>query len=122
MANFLLADDEKQVEQLIRFKLTKEGHSLDYVENGEDALKKVLDKNNKYDIIILDIMMPVYDGIYALKKIRELESYKKTPIIMLTAKSNENDVIQGYDLGATEYITKPFSPSEFYARIKKYLS
>lgn len=122
MALFLLADDEKQVEQLIRFKLTKEGHSLDYVENGEEALKKIEDTSKKYDVIILDIMMPVYDGIYALKKIREIEAYKKTPIIMLTAKSNENDVIQGYDLGATEYITKPFSPSEFFARLKKYIN
>ncbi len=121
MALFLLADDEKQVELLIRFKLTKEGHTLDYAENGEEALKKIAETTKSYDIIILDIMMPVYDGIYALQKIREIEIYKKTPVIMLTAKSNESDVIQGYDLGATEYITKPFSPSEFYARIKKYL-
>jgi DNA-binding response OmpR family regulator len=121
MALFLLADDEKQVEQLVRFKLSKEGHSLDYVENGEEALKKIHESTEKYDVIILDIMMPVYDGMYALKKIREIEVYKDTPIIMLTAKSNEADVIKGYDLGATEYITKPFSPSEFYARIKKHI-
>ncbi|MBP7654570.1 response regulator transcription factor [Candidatus Dependentiae bacterium] len=121
MALFLLADDEKQVEQLIRFKLSKEGHFLDYVQNGEEALQKIGDISKTYDVIILDIMMPVFDGIYALKKIREIDKYKKTPIIMLSAKSNENDVIKGYDSGATEYITKPFSPSEFYARIKKYL-
>ncbi|HPN30559.1 MAG TPA: response regulator transcription factor [bacterium] len=121
MAQFLLADDEKQVEQLIRFKLSKEGHSLDYSQNGEEALQKIADGSKIYDVIILDIMMPVFDGIYALKKIRKIDKYKKTPIIMLSAKSNENDVIKGYDSGATEYITKPFSPSEFYARIKKYL-
>lgn len=121
MALFLLVDDEKQVEQLVRFKLSKEGHSLDYAENGEEALKKINKSTEKYDVIILDIMMPVYDGIYALKKIREISEYKNTPIIMLTAKSNESDVIKGYDLGASEYITKPFSPSEFFARIKKYI-
>lgn len=122
MALFLLADDEKQIEQILRFKLTKEGHNLDYVMNGEEAYKKTQDISITYDVIILDVMMPDFDGIYALQKIREIERYKSTPIIMLTGKSSEDDISKGLQLGATEYITKPFSPSQIIEKLKKYVN
>ncbi|HOK41734.1 MAG TPA: response regulator [bacterium] len=122
MANFLLADDDKFIEKIIRFKLEKEGHTLDYAVNGEEALNKLTQGSKKYDIIILDIMMPVCDGLYTLKKIREINEFKNTPIIILSTKNREEDIILAYELGATEYIIKPFSPYEFYVKIKKYLT
>jgi len=121
MAKILLADDEQHIEMLVRFKLSKEGHSMDYAKDGEEALAMIEAETSDYDAVILDIMMPVFDGIYVLKKIRENLRFKDLPVILLTAKSQEKDVIIGYNAGATEYITKPFSPSEFYARIKRHL-
>jgi len=121
MALLLLADDEVHVGNIVRFKIEKEGHTLDYVANGEEAFDKLYNKAIKYDIIILDIMMPVYDGFEVLKKVKEIKGYKDTPVIMLTGKSKEKDISQCYDLGANEYIIKPFSPSDFHEKIKKYL-
>ena len=121
MAKFLLADDEHQIEKIVRYKLEKEGHTLDYAENGELALNMIMSDSSDYDAIILDIMMPKLDGLTLLRKIRNISKYKNIPVIMLTAKSEDYDIKAGFEDGASEYITKPFGLSDFYLKVGRFL-
>ena len=110
----LLADDEKDLSKAIGTILTYSNYDVDIVSNGKEDLDKV---NNKiYDLIILDIMMPVMDGIQALKEIRK--NNIKIPVILLTAKSQVDDKVEGLDSGANDYLTKPFDKKELLARIR----
>lgn len=109
----LIVEDEKNISDIIKFNLAKEGISSDQAFDGKDGLDKVV--SNDYDLILLDIMLPVMDGFEVCKKIRKS---KRTPIIMLTALEEENDKIKGLEIGADDYITKPFSPKELIARVK----
>ena len=112
MYNILVCDDEKEIVSAISIYLEKEGYSVLKAYNGKEALNVI--KENEVHLVILDIMMPVKDGIETLKDIR----MKKTvPVIMLSAKSEDEDKIEGLDLGADDYVTKPFNPSELIARV-----
>ncbi len=115
----VLAEDEPQIARLIEFKLKKEGYSVTWKENGEEALKAI--KEDKPDIILLDIMMPVMGGYEVLRRLKEDENLKSIPVIMLTARAQEKDVVKGIDMGAEDYITKPFHPAELLARVKRIL-
>lgn len=115
----VLAEDEPQIARLIEFKLKKEGYDVTWKENGEEALKAI--KADKPDLILLDIMMPVMDGYEVLRRLKEDENLTDIPVIMLTARSQEKDVVKGIDLGAEDYITKPFHPAELLARVKRIL-
>ncbi len=115
----ILAEDEPQIARLIEFKLRKEGYSVTWKENGEEALKAI--NEDKPDLIILDIMMPVMGGYEVLRRVKEDENLKSVPVIMLTARGQEKDVVKGIDLGAEDYITKPFHPAELLARVKRIL-
>lgn len=115
----VLAEDEPQIARLIEFKLKKEGYSVTWKENGEEALKAI--KADKPDLILLDIMMPVMDGYEVLRRLKEDENLKSIPVIMLTARAQEKDVVKGIDMGAEDYITKPFHPAELLARVKRIL-
>lgn len=112
----LIVDDEKEIRDLIDIYLKNEGYKTLKAENGITALKLL--KNNNIDLILLDIMMPKMDGIETCMKIRE---EKNTPIIMLSAKSEDIDKIMGLTTGADDYITKPFNPLELVARVKSQL-
>lgn len=112
----LIADDEERIRKLIEAYLKKEGYNVICASNGAEALE--LFNKNKIDIIVLDIMMPVMDGWTVCKKIRKTSNI---PIIMLTAKSEEDDEILGFELGADNYVTKPFSPRVLTAKIKSLL-
>lgn len=112
----LVADDEKEIRDLVEIYLEAEGFNIDTVSNGEEALKAVNEK--EYDLVILDIMMPKMDGITTLINIRKEYTM---PVIFLTAKSEEIDMIQGFTLGADDYIAKPFSSMELIARVKAQL-
>ena len=112
MYNILVCDDDKEIVKAIEIYLSKEGYNILKAYNGQDALKLV--KNNSIHLIILDIMMPVKDGIETLKEIRKDYSI---PVIMLSAKSEDEDKIKGLDLGADDYVTKPFNPLELIARV-----
>ena len=114
-----LAEDEPQIARLIEFKLKKEGYDVTWRENGEEALKAI--KADKPDLILLDIMMPVMDGYEVLRRLKEDENLGDIPVIMLTARAQEKDVVKGIDLGAEDYITKPFHPAELLARVKRIL-
>lgn len=113
----VLAEDEPQIARLIEFKLEKEGYQVTWKENGEEALKAI--KADKPDLILLDVMMPVMDGYEVLRRLKEDESLKSIPVVMLTARAQERDVVKGIDLGAEDYITKPFHPAELLSRVKR---
>lgn len=116
MKNILIVDDEPHIVELIKFNLQKEGYNTFEAENGNDALDII--KNNKIDMVILDIMMSDKDGYEVLKEIRFNKTTKNLPVILLSAKSEEIDRILGLELGADDYISKPFSVKELVARVK----
>ncbi len=115
----VLAEDEPQIARLIEFKLKKEGYQVIWKENGKEALEAI--KEDKPDLILLDIMMPVMGGYEVLRHIKKDEGLKDIPVIMLTARAQEKDVVKGIDLGAEDYITKPFHPAELLARVRRIL-
>lgn len=112
----LVVDDEERIRRLIRMYLEREEFIVEEAENGEVALEKALKKD--YDVILLDVMMPVMDGIQVCEALRE---EKNTPVIMLTAKGEESNRVQGFEVGADDYIVKPFSPREVVLRVKAVL-
>lgn len=112
----LVADDEKEIRDLVEIYLQSEGFYIDKVSNGAEVLQAISEKD--YDLVILDIMMPEMDGTTALINIRKKYNM---PVIFLTAKSEEIDMIKGLTLGADDYISKPFSSMELIARVKAQL-
>ena len=113
----LIVEDEPSIVTLIKYNLEKAGFLTDVVYNGEDAIKKT--EENKFDLIVLDLMLPKMDGMEVCKTIRKNKNY--IPILMLTAKDDEYDKIYGLEMGADDYLTKPFSPKELIARINAIL-
>ncbi|NLM48783.1 MAG: response regulator transcription factor [Epulopiscium sp.] len=109
----LVVDDEKSIADIIAYNLEKEGYEVLIAYDGEEALDLVFSEDP--DLILLDIMMPKIDGFQVCRKIREK---KETPIVMLTARSEEVDKVLGLELGADDYVTKPFSVRELMARVK----
>lgn len=113
----LIADDESRMRKLVNDFLSKEGYTIIEAANGTEAVDKFFEIKD-IDLVITDIMMPGLDGWQVLKEIR---AYSKVPVIMLTAKGEERDELQGFDLGADEYISKPFSPKILVARVEALL-
>lgn len=109
----LIVDDEKNIADILKFNLKKEGYDTIEAYDGEEAINLALSQNP--DLILLDIMLPKMDGFTVCRKLRQSIS---TPILMLTAKEEEVDKVLGLELGADDYITKPFSPRELMARVK----
>ena len=116
MARILVVDDEKVMVKGIRFNLENEGYEVDVGYNGREAVDKA--RATDYDLIILDLMMPELDGLEACMEIR---AFSTVPIIMLTARSEDNDKLLGFEYGADDYITKPFNILEVKARVKALL-
>ena len=112
----LVVDDEDRIRRLLKMYLEREEYTIDEAANGEDALELAL--TNEYDLILLDLMMPGKDGIEVCKELREK---KATPVIMLTAKGEEVNRVQGFEAGTDDYIVKPFSPREVVLRVKALL-
>ena len=112
----LIIDDEIHIVELIKFNLETSGYEVDFAYDGLDGYLKI--KENIPHLVLLDWMIPNISGIDILKKIRSDKTLCNIPIIMLTAKNMENDKIEGLELGADDYITKPFSVRELMARIK----
>lgn len=113
MPKVLIIDDDINIVKLVKTYCEVENYECDYGEDGEQAVRLI--KNNKYDIIILDVMMAYKDGFEVL---REVRTFCNTPVIMLTAKTEEYDKLNAFDLGADDFVAKPFSPKELMARIK----
>ncbi|MFR8290239.1 MAG: response regulator transcription factor, partial [Coprococcus comes] len=116
MAKILVCDDDKDIVEAIDIYLTQEGYEVLKAYDGDEAIKVL--KRNEVDLLIMDVMMPRLDGIRATLKIRENMSL---PIIILSAKSEDADKILGLNIGADDYITKPFNPLELVARVKSQL-
>ena len=121
MANekILVVDDEEHIAELISYNLTSNGYKVITANNGNDAVKLAVEE--KPNLILLDLMIPGKDGYDVCKEVRSNSDVRNTPIIMLTAKSEELDKILGLELGADDYITKPFSVRELLARVKAVL-
>lgn len=112
MYNILVCDDEEGIRTLISKYAKYEGHNIILAENGRIAVQKC--KEQKFDIVILDVMMPELDGFSAAKEIRK---FSQAPIIMLSARGEEYDRIHGFEIGADDYVVKPFSPKELMMRV-----
>ncbi len=111
----LVVEDEPDILELIRFNLEREGYETVLCESGEDGLEAV--KTHRPDLILLDLMLPGLDGKSVCRKLKEDGNTRSIPVIMVTARGEESDIITGLELGADDYVTKPFSPKILTARI-----
>ena len=118
-ARILVVEDEKDIAELIQYNLEREGYTVKVLHTAEEALNVL--KTDLPDLILLDVMLPGMDGLEACRIIKEESRTKNIPVIMATAKSEESDVIVGLQLGADDYIPKPFSPRILVARVKTIL-
>lgn len=115
----LIVDDEEDILELLRVNLKNEGYNILQTMTGEEAIK--IAKQSSPDLIVLDLMLPGIDGLEVTKYLRKNEATEEIPIVMLTAKGEESDVVTGLELGANDYMSKPFSPRELTARIRAIL-
>jgi two-component system response regulator ResD len=115
-SSILIVDDEERIRRLLRMYLEKEGYMIDEAEDGETALR--LATETDYDLVLLDVMLPGIDGIEVCARLRQVKS---TPVIMLTAKGEETNRVSGFEVGADDYVVKPFSPREVIYRVKAIL-
>lgn len=116
MYNILICDDEKDIVSALNIYLQAEGYNTLFAYNGKEAVEAVM--NNDVQLVLMDIMMPVMDGVSAMVKIREISN---VPVILLTAKGEDSDKILGLNVGADDYVTKPFNPVELTARVRSQL-
>ena len=116
MQKILIVDDEEKIREVLKVYADFDGYATDEAADGMEAVKKC--RENDYDLIIMDIMMPKLDGFSAVKEIRK---YKNIPVIMLSARTEEYDKLFGFELGADDYVVKPFSPKEVMARVNAVL-
>ncbi|HEX9691096.1 MAG TPA: response regulator [Gemmatimonadales bacterium] len=115
----LVAEDDRVTSSLIVHRLERERYLVKHVTDGPEAVR--LARERAFDIVVLDVKMPGIDGFEVLKQLRELPGYEQTPILMLTALGGEDHVVRGLQMGANDYIAKPFSPLELMARIQRLL-
>ncbi|MBN1356194.1 response regulator transcription factor [bacterium] len=115
----MIVDDDPDILELVKYNFEREGYRTITAESGESAIRKA--KSEIPDMIILDLMLPGMDGLEVCRKIKQDEALARIPIIMLTAKSEESDIVAGLELGADDYIVKPFSPRILLARLRSVL-
>lgn len=114
--HILMIEDNESVCEMLQMFFEKEGWQVTFIHDGQEGLDEYLENQEKYDLLILDIMLPSIDGMSICRKVRKVN--KQVPIIMLTAKDTESDEVIGLEIGADDYVTKPFSPLTLVARIK----
>ncbi|MDB4769941.1 response regulator transcription factor [Akkermansiaceae bacterium] len=119
METILIIEDEIDIANLVRFNFERNGYSVDIAHDGREGLEKIL--KNQPDLVILDLMLPEIDGYKILKKMQRDTRSHSIPVIMLTAKSQIDDRLKGLELGADDYVTKPFSPKELILRAQAIL-
>jgi two-component system phosphate regulon response regulator PhoB len=115
----LVVDDEEDILELVRFNLSREGYHIICAASGEKAWKIL--NSQKFDLMILDLMLPGMDGLELARRVKAKDATRKIPIIMLSAKGEEADIVAGLELGADDYVTKPFSPRILIARVRTVL-
>ncbi|OGW42343.1 MAG: two-component system response regulator [Nitrospirae bacterium GWD2_57_9] len=116
---FLVVDDSASIRQLVSFTLTEAGHEVLSAENGSDALQKL--SGSKIDMVITDLNMPDMDGIELIRKLRSMDDYRFSPILMLTTESQEAKKQEGKRAGASGWIVKPFSPQQLLTVVRKFV-
>lgn len=114
----LVVEDDADIGQLLKFILEREGFEVEHLADGRAALAR-LASGSTVDLILLDFMLPFASGLEVLAAARGLDGWRQVPIIMLTAKSSEADIVQALDLGANDYVVKPFQPAELRARLRR---
>ena len=119
MARILVAEDERDIRELINFTLMFAGHTVTLAANGEEAVQKVAEA--RPDLIMMDVRMPRLTGYEACRQIKAMEAWKDVPVVFLTAKGQDEEVASGIEAGATAYILKPFSPDELTRRVAEFL-
>jgi DNA-binding response OmpR family regulator len=119
MSSILIVEDETHLAEGLRFNLEAEGHSVQVLENGEDALKRLLKDRKSFDALVLDVMLPGKDGFAVARELREAQNY--IPVLMLTARGRPEDVLRGFESGADDYLPKPFNLAILIARIDSLL-
>ena len=118
-AKILIVEDERDIAELLRYNLQEAGFETDYVRNGTDALHRAVEEPP--DLILLDLMLPEVDGTIVCRLLKNDPRTKNIPVVMVTAKTEEKDRVTGLELGADDYITKPFSPREVVLRVSAVL-
>ncbi len=118
-ANIFIVEDEKPIITLLQYNLEKEGYKVNFSETGEEGIQSI--KKNVPDLVILDWMLPDFSGIEVCKQIKKNNKLKNIPVLMLTAKSEEEDKVRGFESGVDDYVTKPFSYKEILLRVKSLL-
>ena len=118
-ATILVIEDDKDIVELVRYNLEREGFRVLDAADGEQGLAAVI--RQKPDLVLLDLMLPGVDGLEVCRRIRAHDELRSTPVVILTAKGEESDVVIGLELGADDYLAKPFSPRELVARLKAVL-
>lgn len=116
----LMVEDEEDIAFLIRFLLERHGFAVDHAADGRQALD-CLATNAPPDLTLMDIMLPYHDGLELIERLRAQPGWETLPVLMLTAKAREVDVVRALELGADDYVTKPFQPEELLARIRRLL-
>ena len=116
----LYAEDQETIARLIEFKLSKEGYEVTLLKSGENVVKKTIEM--KPVLILLDLMLPIKDGMAILKELKSNKDVKNIPVIVLSIHAEEQKILQALNLGAVDYIQKPFSPAELATRIRKALA
>lgn len=117
--HILVVEDEEAIQELITYHLRKEGFKVTCVATGEDAVVKI--RNEEFNLVLLDLMLPGIDGLEVCRAVRKHPAGENVPIMMVTAKGEESDVVAGLELGADDYMVKPFSPRVLVARVKTLL-
>lgn len=120
MASILIAEDDRDIRELVAFRLRRDGHEVSLAEDGLQAVDLV--HALEPDLVILDVMMPGLNGLEVARAIRESPDQSDVPIIMLTARTLEGDIAQGFSAGADDYVAKPFSPLELSLRVSAVLA
>jgi len=115
--NILLVEDEQDLLELLSYNLAREGFAVETAMTGEDGLKKAREMGKQLDLVLLDLMLPGIDGLEVCRTLKGRDHTSNIPVIMLTAKGEESDIVRGLEFGADDYITKPFSPRVLMARI-----
>jgi DNA-binding response OmpR family regulator len=119
MSRILIVEDETHLAQGLRFNLEAEHHSVDVIDNGEDALRRLLQGRENFDALILDVMLPGKDGFSVARELRDAKHY--IPLLMLTARGRPEDVLKGFESGADDYLPKPFNLAILLARLESLL-
>lgn len=114
----LIVEDDEVTSYMLEFLLQREGYTVTKANDGKEALK-LIENSKPFDIVLLDIMIPYINGFELVSHIRSQPAWGKTPVLMLSGKSQEKDIVKALDSGATDYIVKPFQPGEVLARIRK---